>query len=178
MIRVFDVRPFVMLLINIVMMFVLYSINDMLSCWGIYLMLPVLFLVVPAVFLNTPKAIFVICSTALMIESFLPVRGFSLLLIWLFAGLFLRTQRFRFVRMSFVEIFLLLAILNTLMIFSYGVFFFRTNVDFIAYAFKIFNDAFFSMIFLIYTSSYVILLHRAIFNVFGLELSVEKAYLC
>ncbi|MFI3291315.1 MAG: hypothetical protein R3Y46_05475 [Opitutales bacterium] len=178
MIKVFDIRPFVMLLINFVMIFVLYSLNDLLSFSGIYLIVPVLFLVVPAVYLNTAKAMFVICATALAMESLLPVRAFSILVIWLLAGFFLRTQRFRFVRMGFAEIFLLLAILNTLMIFSYGIFFFSSNMDFLAYAFKIFNDAFFSVLFLIYTSSYVIFLHRAIFNVLGLELSVEKAYLC
>ncbi len=178
MIKVLDIRPIIMLLVNILMIFIMHSINDMLSSYGIYLLVPVLFIAVPSIYLSLGKSIFVIATTALLVESILPMRGFSLVMIWLVAGGFIRTQRFRFRRVSFLETFLLFVVVNTLMIFMYGLFFFPRNVDFLAYVFRIFNDAFFSALFLIYTSAYVVLLHQSIFKILGLEIGLEKEEQC
>ncbi len=117
MIKVLDIRPIIMLIINIFMIFILYSINNLISVYGIYLVVPVLLIVVPSVYLSAGKALFVICATGLVVESLLPIRGFSIVIIWLIAGALLRTQRFRFRRISFLESFILLSISNTIIIF-------------------------------------------------------------
>lgn len=163
-----------MFFINICVMFVIYTINDLISPLGIFLYVPALYIIIPAVFLKTWKALLIVIFTSQIYECILPVPTFSLMIIWVGALYIVKSQRFRFRSIDWLGTVLFCEIINaTIFIFSL-VFFKKDILEWDNYLFSVFVNLLFSSLFLVYAFPFLISVNKSIFKMLDMELNLDR----
>ena len=169
----FDIRPYIMALINVACIFILHTLNDFLSEWGVYIFVPVLLVLVPSVYLKLWQLVLVAVFSGAISEAFLPVPAFSLVFMYVAASVFIKSQSFRFRSIDKLGVFSVCAVVNTAM-FAWAVLFFMPHsVSWTTYAVRVFSDYLFSTLFLLWTSSYWYSFHKSLFMALKMELSLD-----
>ena len=169
----FDIRPYIMALVNVACIFILHTLNDFLSAWGVYVFAPALLVLVPSVYLKLWQLLLVAVFTGALSEAFLPVPAFSLIFIYAAVSVFVKSQSFRFRSIDNLGVFAVCAVVNTAMFVWAVLFFMPHSVSLAAYALRVFSDYLFSTLFLLWVAPYWYSFNKSLFMALKMELSLD-----
>lgn len=173
MIKGFDRKWIVLFALSLIYIFMVQSINFVAGEYGFSIMLPAIFIVPAALFMNAGAGIILIVLLGFIESAFYPVRMGLVSIIWALLALPVSLSSFRYRNLGFFSIVCLLEIVNFLAILAYCVIFSRGMESFSEYFLRVFFDAAISGVVLAVIGYYSILIPRSISYFLGENLSIQ-----
>ena len=173
MIKTFDIKIPLILVLNLLYVFILSTLNTEISPY-VYVMLPAVFIVPPALFLNFAPAMFVVAFSALINEVVMPVRTGLVCALWLVCAYVVHNQRFRFRNFDTFSIISLMLVLNFCILFLYALLLPNGCAGVAEYFYRVAIDISISSAVLIAVAKFTVSLPADIMRFLGADISVAE----
>lgn len=165
-------RALTIMMTNAAFLFVLSAINSELAP-SAYLVLPVLFIIPAALYLDFIPMLVVVAASAFLCSSTTGVRAGLTAALWLSAAFAVHGMRFRFRSGDWFSITVLLEITNIILVFFYALLFPRDVGAFFEYASRVSADALLSAAVLLLVGKFCAVLPVSLANFFGIEMAID-----
>lgn len=165
-------RALTILLTNAAYLFVLSTLNSELAP-SAYLVLPALFIIPAALYLDFLPMLAVVGVSAFLCSSTTGVRAGLTAALWLSAAFAVHGMRFRFRSGDWFSITALVEITNIILVFFYALFFPRDVGGFFEYASRVSADALLSAAVLLFAGKFCAVLPVSLANFWGIEMSID-----
>ena len=172
MFRKFDIRIPILLTLNILYIFIISTLNGELAPYA-YLMLPAVFILAPALFLEFFGMLFVVGVSAFLVEATTPVRTGMTAALWLAVAFWVHGWRFRLKNLDTMQIIGMAEAVNILIILVFAVFMKSGSTSFSAFFVRLLGDAAISAAVLAVCAKFTVLLPVSVMNFLGLGMSVS-----
>ncbi len=173
MLRYLDIKVVFFLFSNIAFSYMVSVVNGEIAPYA-YFILPALYIVPAALFLNFLPMMFVVLFTAFYMEASTPIRAGLTAGIWLIAAFCAHSMRFRFRACDRFSITALFVLLNIIILFFYALLFPVDADSIFSYICRLSGDAIFSSLLLMLLAKFSISIPLALANIFGLNLSITE----
>lgn len=173
MIKTFDIKIPLILALNLCYVYIISTLNTEISPY-VYIMLPAVFIVPSALFLNFLPAMFVVAFSALINEVVMPVRTGLVCALWLSCAYVVHNQRFRFRTLDAFSVISLMLVLNFSILLLYALFLPNGCAGTAEYFYRVAIDVSVSSAVLIAISKFTVTLPADIMRVLGVDISVAE----
>ena len=175
MFKRFDICIVLFLLLNACYWIVLNALNTFVSPY-VYFVLPAIFIVPTAIYMNFSSMLFVMTFTAFAVASSMPVNTFAVCAVWLIIGIFLNSNKAKFRILDWFSSSMLMQLVNVVVLVSYMVLLPMGAVDFYEYIKRIASDAAASGLLLCLCSNLCVSLPVSIMSFFDVDITSMRDY--
>lgn len=173
MFRRFDIRIFLILFLNAAYVYMLSVLNTEIAP-AAYIVLPAIFIIPAALFLNFVQMLAAVVFSALLCEATTPLWPGATVVLWIIGAFAVHSMRFRFRACDWLSLTTLAEILNIIIVFFYALFFFREAENLFEYAVRVSTDALVSASVLLFAGKFSVSLAVSAANIFGMKMSISE----
>ncbi len=173
MFKRFDICIILFLLLNACYWFILNSVNSMVSPY-VYFVLPAIFIVPSAVFMNFPSMVVVCTISAFSVASSMPVNIFAVASVWLAMGFTVNAWRFKFRSLDVFSSITLMQFVNLFIIVFYMMLLPMGAENWVEYFKRVACDYAFSGLLLCFCANFCLSLPVSIMSFFGIDITTTE----
>ncbi len=175
MFKRFDISAVLFLFLNACYWIILNSINSFISPW-VYFVLPAIFIVPPAMYMNFPSTVVVVLISAFATASAMSANSFFIAFVWLSIAFVVNSWRFKFRTLDFFSSLTLMQIVNLIVIIFYMLIMPIGSDTFFEYIKRVASDVAFSGVLLSFLSYLSLSVPVSIMSFFGIDITANEDF--